>query len=83
MLVVNEGILLLFIRSADPEIVGWTSGKYTTDFYPLSQLEGVCVAGGGRARSFPTEASRIPTSHPTSYGQDWTHSHDVSIFVLG
>ena len=83
MLVINEGILLLFIRAVDPKIVGWTSGEPTSDFYPLSRLESVCLVGGRCSGSFHSKTSSVSSGCLATHREDRTGLDDVSVPVLG
>lgn len=79
----NEGILLLFIRQVEPKILGRTFGKPSTDFNPLSGLEGVRIVGFRCSSLVDSSFDTLFTGRSSSYRKDGTHFDDVPISGIG
>lgn len=79
----NEGILLLFIRQVEPEIVGRSSGESSTDFDLLSGLEGLCLARVGCPSLVDPPFSTLFPSHSSPCWEYRSNSHDASFFGSG
>jgi hypothetical protein len=79
----NEGILLLFIRQVELQIVGRSSGESSTDFNPLSRVEGIRIVGFRCSCLVDPSANTVSPGHCSPSGSHGTHPNDVSVFGIG